>query len=68
VDLSFVVRLLPGPFYKVPRETDRRRDGRVRHIVQRNAEGNVRLGLGKYITKRDLEKSYDNIRNVNFSA
>ncbi len=64
--LKFLFRLLPGPYYKVPGEQSERRDARVKEIVKRNAEGNVRLGQGKVLTRRQRDMAYKNVQLADF--
>ncbi len=54
--ISFIYRLLPAPFYKIPSESEliQRRDKRVRQIV------------GPIFTARDREKAYNSIKGAVF--
>ncbi|MFN3077015.1 MAG: hypothetical protein ABT940_09085 [Alphaproteobacteria bacterium] len=43
------------------------RDERIaRMTVARNARGNIRLVSGFYVTKKDIDRAYDRIKDVTF--
>lgn len=50
------------------RSTEESRRAIARGVVRRTATGNVRLQLGKFVTKDDLNRQYERIKNFRFSG
>lgn len=50
------------------RSTEKSRRAIARGVVRRTATGNVRLQLGQFVTKDDLNRQYERIKNFRFSG
>lgn len=63
---ALLMRLLPPPFEKMPEDSATRVKRHARRAVARNAEGNVRLSLGRYQTQADLDARFEKIKHADF--
>lgn len=64
--IRFFARLLPPPFLPLPEDPSVRDARIVRKIVQRNAEGNVRLSQGRYVTQKELDETWKRVSSLRF--
>ena len=42
------------------------KDDIARNVVKRTATGNVRLQLGAFVTKQDLDREYERVKSYKF--
>lgn len=52
--------------FKAPAKPTRKRDS-AREIVRAHSHGNVRLQMGQYYTKKEVDAKFNRLRGVNFA-
>ena len=53
---------------RVPSSTEESRRAIARNVVRRTAAGNVRLQLGSFVTKDDLNRQYERVKAYRFDG
>lgn len=51
---------------RIPSSTEESGRAIVRDVVRRTATGNVRLQLGNFVTKEDLNRQYERVKTFRF--
>lgn len=52
--------------FKRPVQTPSKEEA-VRKIVRARSHGNVRLQMGQYYTKKDVDAKYERLKGINFA-
>lgn len=65
--LAMILNYIRSAFsYPKKVATAQLRSSDVREIVRRRSHGNIRLQMGKYYTKKDVDAKYDRISRISF--
>lgn len=57
---------MPSGLIRQPDQSGRRKDALARAVVQRNAEGSVRLAQGAYLTELQAEQDFQSLKETAF--